>query len=344
MRPTHGFSLPRFLCIAACLLLSALAHAAENTKPLRLGHFPNLTHAQALMARATGDFEKKVGVPIAWSSFNAGPTAIEALFGDAIDAVYVGPSPSINGYIKSKGESFVVVAGAASGGAGLVLRGDVRVADAARDYHHKVVATPQLANTQDVAARIWFSERGYRFKEKGGTLSIVPLANPDQLTMFRRKQIHAAWTVEPWLSRLEIEGGGRLVLDEKTLWPEGRYVTTQLVVSRKYLAANAATVRKLIAAHVEATQQINADKVAAAKVLNAELKKETGKALKPEVIARAMERIEFTWDPVSASLVKSAEAAHKLLFLRKPPELQGIYNLEPLNEVLKEKNLPPLER
>jgi NitT/TauT family transport system substrate-binding protein len=329
--------------MAALLLLPALACAAENAKPLRLGHFPNLTHAQALMARATGDFEKKIGVSIKWSSFNAGPTAIEALFGNAIDAVYVGPSPTINGYIKSKGESFVIVAGAASGGAGLVLRGDVVVNDPARDYHDKVIATPQLANTQDVAARIWFSERGYKFKEKGGTLAIVPLANPDQLTMFRRKQIHGAWTVEPWLSRLEIEGGGKLALDEKTLWPDGRYVTTQLVVTRAFLNGNPAVVRKLIAAHVEATQQINADKAAAAKVLNAELKKETGKALKPEVITRAMERIEFTWDPVSTSLVKSAEGAHKLLFLRKPPELKGIYNLEPLNDVLKEKNLPPVE-
>ena len=327
----------------AALLLPALADAGEDSKALRLGHFPNLTHAQALYARATGEFEKKIGVPIKWSSFNAGPTAIEALFGNSIDAVYVGPSPSINGYIKSKGESFVVVAGAASGGAGLVLRGDVVVNDPAREYHHKVIATPQLANTQDVAARIWFSERGYKFKEKGGTLAIVPLANPDQLTMFRRKQIHGAWTVEPWLSRLEIEGGGKLALDEKTLWPDGRYVTTQLVVSRAFFNANPAVVRKLIAAHVEATQQINADKVAAGKILNAELKKETGKSLKPEVIARAMERVEFTWDPVSASLVKSAEGAHKLLFLRKPPELTGIYNLEPLNDVLKEKNLPPVE-
>jgi NitT/TauT family transport system substrate-binding protein len=319
------------------------ASAADAAPALRLGHFPNITHAQALYARATGAFEKKIGVPIKWSSFNAGPTAVEALFGNAIDAVYVGPSPAINGYIKSKGQSFVIVSGAASGGAGLVLRGDVSIQNPDRDFHDKIVATPQLANTQDVAARIWFTERGYKFKEKGGTLAIVPLANPDQLTMFRRRQIHAAWTVEPWLSRLEIEGGGKLMLDEKTLWPEGRYVTTHLVVSRAFLAANPELVKKLVAAHVEATQQINADKAAAAKVLNAELKKETGKALKDTVIERAMTRVEFTWDPISASLVKSAEAAHKLLFLRKPPDLNGIYMLDALNDVLREKNLPPVE-
>jgi NitT/TauT family transport system substrate-binding protein len=173
---------------------------------------------------------------------------------------------------------------------------------------------------------------------------VVPLANPDQLTMFKRRQIHGAWTVEPWLARLELEGGGELVLDEKTLWPEGRYVTTHLIVSRKWLAANPALVKNLLAAHVEVTQQINADKPAAAKILNAELKKETGKALSEAVISRAMDRVEFTWDPISSSLYKSAEAAHKLLFLRTPPELKGIYVLDPLNEVLKEKNLPPIEQ
>jgi NitT/TauT family transport system substrate-binding protein len=318
-----------------------LRAGAADGPALRLGHFPNITHAQAVYARATGDFEKKIGVPIKWSSFNAGPTAVEALFGNSIDAVFLGPSPAINGYIKSKGEKFVIISGAASGGAGLVLRKDVRIKDVL-DFHGKIIATPQLANTQDVAARIFFTQQGYKFKEKGGTLTIVPLANPDQLTMFHRRQIDGAWTVEPWLSRLEIEAGGQLVLDEKTLWPEGRYVTTLLVVSRSFLASNPAIVKNLIAAHVEATQRINADKTAAAKVLNAELKRETGKSLKPEVIARAMERVEFTWDPVSTSLHKSAEAAHQLLFLRKPPELKGIFVLDPLNEVLKEQSLPPI--
>jgi NitT/TauT family transport system substrate-binding protein len=191
---------------------------------------------------------------------------------------------------------------------------------------------------------MFFASHGYRFKEKGGTLALVPLANPDQLTMFLRKQIHGAWTVEPWLSRLEVEGGGHLVLDEKTLWRDGRYATTLLVVSRSFLAANPAAVKNLLAAHVEATEQINADKAAAAKILNAELKRETGKQLKDEVITRAMQRVEFTWDPIPASLQKSAEAAHKLLFLRTPPDLRGIFILEPLNDALKEKNLPAVEQ
>jgi NitT/TauT family transport system substrate-binding protein len=326
---------------ALSIVVCGIAHAAEQPRAFRLGHFPNITHGQALYARAAGYFEQKLGVAIKWSSFNAGPTAIESLYGDSVDAVFVGPSPTINGYIRSKGEKFVIIAGAASGGSGLVLRKDAGIRNE-QDYNGKTIATPQLGNTQDVAARMWFTERGYKFKEKGGALAIVPLSNADQLTMFKRKQIDGAWTVEPWVARLEIEGGGELVLDERKLWPDGRFVTTHLVVNRKFLAANRALVKNLLAALVDVTQHINADKAAAAKVLNAALKKETGKALPDAVIARAMERVEFTWDPVSASLRKSAEGAHKLHFLRKPPDLTGIYALQTLNEVLAEKNLPPV--
>lgn len=324
--------------LAAGLGIPLAASLAAEARELRLGHFPNITHAQAVYARAGGQFERKIGVPIKWSSFNAGPTAIEALFADAIDATFVGPNPAINGYIKSRGEKFVIIAGAASGGAGLVVRKDAGIRTE-RDFDGKTIATPQLGNTQDVAARIWFGERGYKLKEKGGRLTLLPLSNPDQLTLLQKKEIHGAWTIEPWLSRLELEGGGELFLDEKKLWPDGRHVTTHLVVSKSFLAANPTLVKNLLAALIEVTQQINADKTAAAKLLNAELKKETGKALPDAVIARAMERVEFTWDPISSSLRKSAAAAHKIGFLKSEPNLQGIYSLKTLNEALDEMNL-----
>lgn len=323
----------------ACLLLPCRSEAEGGGRRLRLGYFPNITHAQALYARATGEFEKAVGVLIEWVPFNAGPSAIESLFIDAVDATFLGPSPTINGYIKSKGEKFVIVAGAASGGAGLVVREDSRIAGE-KDFNGRVIATPQLGNTQDLAARAWFAAKGYRLKEQGGTVALVPLSNPDQLTMFKKKQIDGAWTVEPWLSRLELEGSGRLFLDEKTLWPDGRYVTTHLVVNKKFLAMNQDLCGKLLAAHVEVTRRINADKGAAAKILNEQLKKETGKALKAEVITRALDRVELTWDPIAPSLRKSAETAHKIRFLRQAPRLEGIYSLNLLNAVLREKNLP----
>jgi NitT/TauT family transport system substrate-binding protein len=174
-------------------------------------------------------------------------------------------------------------------------------------------------------------------------VAVVPLSNPDQLTMFKKKQIDGAWTIEPWVSRLELEQSGRLFLDEKTLWPDGRYVTTHLILSKQFLSGNQELVKKLLAAHVEVTQKINADKSTAAKILNEQLKKETGKQLKPEVITRALDRVELTWDPIAPSLRKSADTAYKIHFFRKPPELKGIYSLQMLNAVLQEKNLSPIQ-
>jgi NitT/TauT family transport system substrate-binding protein len=315
--------------------------SAQGAEELRLGFFPNITHGQALYARATGEYEKAIGGKIKWTAFNAGPTAIESLFVDAIDATYVGPGPTVNGYIKSRGEEFVIVAGAAIGGAGLVLRNESGI-QSDNDFNGKVIATPQLGNTQDIAARTWFSERGYKFREKGGRLTIVPLSNPDQLTMFKKKQIDGAWTVEPWLSRLELEAGGKVFLEEKEIWPEGKYVTTHLVVRRSFLQANAETVRKLITAHVAVTKKLNENRAEAARILNSQLKAETGKALKDATISRALGRVVFSWDPVPASLYKGAEEAHRIGYIRGEPKLDGIYSLGLLNEVLKEQNLPAI--
>lgn len=322
----------------AQLGLLSTASAFAQPRRLRLGYFPNLTHAQALYAHATGRFERALGSPIEWIPLHAGPSAIEALFVDAIDATYIGPSPTINGHVKSKGSKFVIVAGSASGGAGLVVRRDSGIRSV-RDFHGKVIATPQLGNTQDLSARAWFARQGYRLKERGGTVALAALSNPDQLTMFLKKQIDGAWTIEPWVARLMIEGDGQLFLDEKSLWPGGRYTTTHLVVNQQFLADQKALIEKLIAAHIEITQLINADKAASAEILNAQLKKETGKSLKPEVMTMAMEHVEFTWDPIAPSLYESAAAAHQIRFLRNPPQLRGIYSLNLLNEILRGKNL-----
>jgi NitT/TauT family transport system substrate-binding protein len=308
---------------------------------LRLGHFPNVTHAQALYGRVTGSFEKALGQPVAWTQFNAGPSAVEALFAGAVDASYLGPNPAINGWVKSQGRSFVIVAGAASGGAALVVRADAGIVGEG-DFHGRTVATPQLGNTQDVAARQWFAAHGYVTRERGGDLTILPLANPDQLLMFQKKQLAAAWTVEPWVSRLEQEGGGRVFLDEKTLWPEGRYATAVLVVRREFLARHADLVVRLLAAHVEATQALAADRDAAAALLAAEIKRETSATLPVAVVRSALDRIELTWDPSAATLAKSAADAHRIGFLHQEPHLAGIVDVGPLNQVLAAKHLPPI--
>lgn len=332
----------------ALLIFSPLGNtdptvAKSTGKPvIRIGHFPNVTHAQAVIAHHTGAFDKAIGGRIDWTVFNAGPTAIEAMFSGDIDATFVGPNPATNGYLKSNGQSFVIVSGAASGGAALVIAPHNHIT-APADFAGKTIATPQLGNTQDVAARVWLSQQGHKPVEAGGSLTIQPLANPDQLLLFQKKQIDGAWTIEPWVSRLEQEAGGKIYLDESSLWPQGKYVTTHLIVRRDFLAKHPDIIRKLIAAHITLTQEINRDKAKAARSLNEALKQQTGKSLPDSVITAAMNRVAFTWDPIASSLRKSAEDAHAIGFIKQPPKLEGIYDLTILNDVLHERGLPKIQ-
>lgn len=312
-------------------MLMVYASGAQPPATFRIGCFPNVTHAQALIARAEGVYEKALGVPVQWTTFNAGPSAVEALFTDAVDASYIGPNPAINGFLKSRGESFQIVAGAASGGAALVLRRDAAI-ESERDFNGKIIATPQLGNTQDVAARAWLRARGYRLKEQGGTVTVLPLANPDQLLMFQRREIDAAWTIEPWVSRLEQEGGGRVFLEESALWPEGRYVTAVLVVRRKVIRENPDLVEKLVAAHVALSERIQRDKAAVADIINDQIRQLTGKALASSVLSTAMHRVEFTAAPLENELQHAADLAHECGFLKESPRLDGLFNLSFLNK------------
>lgn len=318
---------------------------ADSQVIIRAGHFPNITHAQGVIGQANGWFEKALGkdAKIEWKVFNAGPSAIEALFAGQLDITYIGPSPAINGYVKSKGESLRIVAGAVSGGAGLVVRADSGI-NTVKDFNGKKIAYPQLGNTQDVALRGWFKDNGYKVKEKGGTVQVIPIANPDQLTLFLKKEIDGAWAPEPWVSRLILEGNGKLFLDERNLWPDGKFVTTNLVVSTKFLKEHPDLVKKWIAAHVELTNWINKNPEEAKKIINEEIKNEIGKALTQNVLNESFKRVDVTYDPIPSSLFQSARWAFEQGFLgREQPDLSNIYDLTLLNEVLKEKGLQPVK-
>ena len=204
------------LMFVVTLFISVALNA--QTTVIRVGAFPNITHAQPMIGKANGWFEKAMGpnVKIEWNSFNAGPSAIEALFAGAIDVTYVGPNPAINGYVRSNGEALRIIAGATSGGAALVVRGDSGI-NKAEDFHGKRIASPQMGNTQDVALRAWLKSQGLKTRDKGGDVQVMPIANPDQLTLFLKKEIDAAWAPEPWASRLVHDAGGRIFLDERTL-------------------------------------------------------------------------------------------------------------------------------
>lgn len=316
--------------------------AADAGTPIRIGFFPNVTHAQALYAKRTGAFEQALAAPVTWIAFNAGPSAIEALFSDELDASYVGPNPAINGYIKSRGEKFVVVSGSALGGAGLVIRPGAGISSE-KDFDGRKIATPQLGNTQDVAARKWFKQHGYTLSEKGGTLTLIPIANADQINLFKKGELDGSWSVEPWLSRLEDEAGARLFLDEANLWPDKKYVTTLLIMSKRFLEHHPDQAAKLIQAHLEVTEKINSDKTAAAVLINEQLKTELGSPLSGKVMQSAIERVTFTWDPAPAELTAAADAAFEVGLVKEKPVLTGIFKLDLLNSALRAANLQPID-
>lgn len=327
------------LAIFAALLSLSFLSAAQNPVTIRVGAFPNMTHAQAMVGKANGAFEKAMGpnVKIDWKSFNAGPSAIEALFAGAIDMTYIGPNPTISGYVRSNGEALRVIAGASSGGAALVVRNDSGIQKAS-DFHGKKVASPQLGNTQDVALRAWMKANGLKPIDKGGDVQVIPLANPDQLTLFLKKELDAAWAPEPWATRLIREGNARLFLDERTLWPNGQFVCANLIVSTKFLKEHPDLVKNWLRAHVELTDWINGHIPEAKKLINQQIQKETGKALPDAVLDEAFSRIQVTYDPLRSSLLSSAKSAFDAGFLgRQMPDLSSLYDLSILNQVLAEK-------
>lgn len=292
-----------------------------------------------MVGKGNAWFEKAMGpnVKIDWKSFNAGPSAIEALFSGAIDLTYVGPNPTISGYVRSNGEALRVVAGGASGGAALVVRNDSGISKP-EDFHGKRIASPQLGNTQDVALRAWLLQHGMKPVDKGGDVQVLPMANPDQLMLFLKKELDAAWAPEPWATRLIKEGNGRLFLDERDLWPNRRFIVTNLIVNTKFLKDHPDLVKKWLLAHVELTDWINGHLPEAKILLNQQIQKETGKALPGAVLDEAFTRLEITYDPLRSSLLTSAKSAFEAGFLgRQMPDLSGLYDISLLNQVLAEK-------
>jgi NitT/TauT family transport system substrate-binding protein len=310
---------------------SGVASAAQGT--LRLGYFPNITHATAIVGVESGVFQKNLGsgVTLEVSSFSAGPAASEALLNGAIDATFIGPNPAINAFAKSKGAAIRIIAGATSGGAYLVVKPEIATA---ADLRGRKLASPQLGNTQDVALRTWLADNGLvTDAQGGGDVSILPQENAQTLETFTSGAIDGAWVPEPWATRLIQEGGGKVLVDERTLWPAGQYVTTHLIVRTDYLAAHADIVRALLAGLLEANDLVNADPAKAQQLTNQGIKKITNKAIADQVITGAWPNLTFTVDPIAASLKGSADHATKVGLL-ETVDLAGIYDLTILNELL----------
>jgi NitT/TauT family transport system substrate-binding protein len=312
-------AISKFLLSILCAAAAATSAYAETK--IRVGHFPNVTHVQALVAHALsrqgkGWFEEKIGtgMKIDWFVYNAGPSAMEAIFASSIDLTYVGPSPAINAYSKSRGEEIRIVSGAANGGAALVVQSDSNLKSAA-DFRGKKIATPQLGNTQDVSCRAWLAAGGLKITQLGGDAQVLPTQNPDQISLFKQKSIDGVWTVEPWVSRLEMEAGGK-VLVEETDSP-----TTVLVASAKFVSGQRDLAKKFVDAHRALTDWIVKNPAEAQKLVVTELAEETKTQMSAELIARAWKRITLTNDVRRDALDKFVVNAKAAGFMRDAPDL-----------------------
>jgi NitT/TauT family transport system substrate-binding protein len=313
----------------------------NDQKTLRIGYFPNINHAQAVIGLGRGDFQKALGdnVEVTTQIFSAGPSAIESLFANQIDVAYIGPNPAINGYVQSNGEALRIISGAASGGAVFVVRNDSGI-NSAQDLANKKFSSPQLGNTQDVALRKYLLDNGYNTKENGGNVEVIPAKNADIVSLMIKKEIDGAWVPEPWGAKLIKEANAKVLVDERDLWPDRQFVTAHIIARTDYLESNPDVVKKLLEAHINETDWINDNPEEALQIFNTELDKITGKTIPEDEYREGISRIELTYNPLKESLFKSANDAFDIGFLGKTrPDLSEIYDLRILNGVLKERGL-----
>jgi len=338
-------ALPVLLGLAACGGSSA-ADAGSDAAPagpaaeLRLGYFANVTHSPALVGVAGGYLEDALGdTLLSTQVFNAGPAAIEALNAGAVDATFIGPNPAINAYVKSHGESVRIVAGSTSGGAQLVVRDGI---DSPEDLLGTAIATPQLGGTQDVALRAWLTEQGLANDlQGGGDVAVTPTENAQTLTLFQNGEIDGAWVPEPWASRLVLDAGAHVLVDEADLWDDGEFLTTHLIVATEYLEQHPETVEALIRGELAAIDAIEADTEQAKVLVNGEIEKESGKPLSGAVLDRAFENITFGVDPLAGTL-EQLLADGVTAGTTQEADLTGIYDLSILNTVLADEGREPV--
>ncbi|MEU5658649.1 aliphatic sulfonate ABC transporter substrate-binding protein [Streptomyces sp. NPDC047737] len=320
---------------------AALSGRPLSADEVRIGYFPNLSHATALVGVQEGLFQRELaGTRLRTSTFTAGPSEIEALNAGSVDIAWIGPSPTVNGYVRTRGSALKIIAGSASGGVKLVV--DPKKIKTLDDLKGKKIATPQLGNTQDVAFLNWISEKGWKVDAQSGRgdVSVVRTGTKVAPDAYRTGAVDGAWMPEPTASYLVAEGA-TVLLDESDLWPSGSFVTTHVIVSRTFLDEHPDVVEAVLRGSVKTNAWIAADADRAKASANAALKRLTGRPLPPEVLDPAWSSIEVTDDPMPATLRAQADHAMRAGLL-KEADLTGIYDLGPLNRVLRQAGSRPL--
>jgi len=318
--------------LAGSFVAGCQSKSSAPKSEVRLGYFANVTHMQALVGLAKGEFRRHLGADVTLTPklFSAGPAAIEALLAGEIDLAYTGPSPTINGFIRSEGKALRVIAGATQGGAVFVRRSDV-VLKTQGDFAGKRFASPQIGNTQDISLRTYLGQMGLATKERGGSVEVLPLANADILALFLRKELDGAWVPEPWGSILVHRANGVVLVDERDLWPNGKFATTLLVASRSFLESRPEWVQRVVEAHLELSQWIQEHRGEAREIVNQEIARYTRRRIDEAILTEALSRLEVTVDPLESSLETFFERAKALGYLRGG-SLKGMLDLRYLEQ------------
>jgi len=319
---------------------AAASAAGTPAAEVRLGYFPNITHAPALIGVTNGYFQQELGsTKLTTQTFNAGPEEVSALLGSSLDAGFIGSGPAINAFAKSNGEAVRLIAGPTSGGAQLVVSPDIT---SANQLKGKIVATPQLGNTQDVALKKWLKQNNLEQGQGPDKVTVQNLDNPRTLDLFKTKQIAGGWLPEPWSSRL-VDAGAKVLVDEKSLWPNGQFPTTVLIVRTDYLQQHPDTISALIRGEQKAVDFATSNTAQAKTITNDSIKKLTGSALAPNVLDRSFTELSFTLDPLAATFPQLAKDSVTAGVTSKETNLKGLIDVTALNGVLTQAGKPPVD-
>lgn len=332
--------------LVSIAVLSSYLASAPSASTVRLGYFPNMTHATAVYGVSHGDYQRALtslnpDIRLQPIAFNAGPTAIQALLSNQVDLVFVGPSPTLSGLAVAGPDVLRVIAGASSGGALFVVQPELHLTSSA-DYAGRKFATPQLGNTQDVALKHYLFALGHTTRDRGGDVDVINVANPFILSLFRQRQIDGAWVPEPWATRLLREASGKVLLDERDLWAEHRFVTTHLVTTKRYLDAHHDIVTSFLEAHVNVTLNLQDLDSAERGIINAAIANLTGIHLEDATVEAAFRNLNITYDPIGPSLETYLDWAQDLDFISAGVSASALYDMTILDGILEARGLPPV--
>jgi len=315
------------ILMALAILLGGCAREddpidAGGRRVFRIGVMPNLTHAPGLVGLQAGIFEERLGsrVVVQSRAFNAGPSVVEAIFAGELDVAYIGPNPAITAYVRTKGTAVRLIAGSTTGGAALVVQPGID--DAAELVLHSI-ASPAIGNTQDIAVRTWLHGLGYRTRDEGGSVELIPIASSDSFSLFKRGKLAGAWVPEPWASRLVLQADGKVLVDESTLWPRGVFPTTVVIATTAAIERRPDLVQIFVDAHREAIRILHERPGYARDQSNAYLKR-TSRNLPPEVLERAFAQLAFSLDPLAEEMEILARQAQDLGYLAEDARIEGL--------------------